>query len=140
MIYLGSDHAGFKLKEKIKGFLHLKGIEFEDLTPIQINEDDYPDAAKKVANKVKSSNTKGILICGSGTGMAIAANRIKGIRAVLAYDSYSAKMARHDNDANIICLRGRKTLAAKAKRYIDIFLKTKFSGLARHKRRIKKLD
>ncbi len=138
-IILGSDHAGVKLKEEIKSFLTKKEINFEDLGTLTKESVDYPDYAKKVCSKVKKEKAKGILICGSGTGMAIAANRIKGIRAVAAYDSYSAKMSRHDNDTNVLCLRGRQFPLNKIKIIISIWLKTPFSKASRHKRRIKKL-
>ena len=105
--------------------------------------DDYPDFAKIVAKDVvkdKTGKVKGILICGSGTGMAMAANKVKGVRAAMVYDNYSAKMARHDNDANIACLRGRGFSKEKSLSITKVFLKTKFSKIPRHKRRIAKLN
>jgi len=141
-IYLGSDHAGFNLKKRIVVLLKKKGIEYEDLGGFDRNKsDDYPDYAFKVAKKVaKDKNSKGILICGGGTGMAIAANKVKGIRAVVAYDDYSAKSSREDNNTNVLCLRGRKFPIKKSERIVSIWLKTKFSGISRHERRIKKID
>ena len=113
---------------------------YEDVGTFSKKSVDYPDFAKKAADKVTaSSNNKGILICGSGTGMEIAANKIKGIRAVAAYDVYSARMSRHDNDTNVLCLRGRQFPFEKTKRIIDVWLKSPFSRLARHKRRISKI-
>lgn len=143
LIILGSDHAGFKLKEKIKKHLAKKKIDFVDVGAYSEASVDYPVYAKKLAKKVKAGRNKGIkgiLVCGSGTGMAIAANRVKGIRAVLAYDAYSAKMSRVDNNSNVLCLRGRNFSSEKAKKITDIWLRTKFSGKKRHERRIKKID
>ncbi len=138
-IYLASDHAGFSIKEKIKKFLNKK-YKIEDLSPVLIKGDDYPDYAFAVAEKVsKDKNSKGILVCGTGTGMTIAANKVKGIRAVAAYDEYSAKMSRVDNNSNILGLRGRKFPFSKIKKIITIWLNTEFSEKERHDRRIRKI-
>lgn len=139
MIYIASDHAGYELKEYLKKYFDREKIEYKDLGTNSKEKVDYPDYAKKVALKVKKSKQKGILICGTGTGMCIAANRIKGIRAALIYDEYSAKKSRQDNDANIACLRGRKFSKEKAKYIVNVWLKTNFSNKIRYKRRIKKL-
>lgn len=140
-IVIGSDHAGLNLKEKVKEFLISMRINIVDVGTYDKNPVDYPDIAKKVADIVKKKkDSKGILICGSGTGMCIAANRIKGIRAVAAYDDYSARMSRHDNDANVLCLRGRNAKYKDEIRIISVWLKSEFSGIRRHQRRIKKLD
>lgn len=141
IIYLGADHAGYVLKEKIKSFLAKKNIPFYDLgTDGNQPHDDYPDYAKSVAYKVKKSkNNLGILICGTGTGMVMAANKINGIRASFAYDSYSAKMSRHDNNANILCLRGRESSDSKNISLVKIWLSSEFSNISRHKRRLKKI-
>lgn len=142
-IILGSDHAGYRLKEKIKKLLLKKGYVAVDVGAYSSKPVDYADYAKKAAKKVKAGrnrDAKGILVCGSGTGMAIAANRVKGIRAVAAYDAYSAKMSRQDNNSNILCLRGRNFSGKKAVSITDIWLKTRFSNKKRHRRRIKKLD
>lgn len=140
-IYIASDHAGLELKEKIKEHLSQRKINYEDLGPaVYKEEDDYPDYAFKVANMVsKNQNSAGILVCGSGAGMAIAANKIKGIRAVEAYDEYSAKMSRLHNDSNILTIGARNILPAKAIKLIDIWINTEFSGETRHKRRIEKI-
>lgn len=139
-IYIGSDHAGFDFKEKLKSFIIKKGFETEDLSPLYDKSDDYPDHAFKVAGKVSETpDSKGILICGTGSGMVIAANKVKGIRAVEAYDPYSAKMSRVDNNANVLCLREREFSLPKTKKIIDIWLNTPFSGEERHKRRIEKI-
>src|SRR3989344_9415461 len=114
VIYIGADHAGFKLKEKLKRYFDNWGIKYVDLGGKGEEGDDYPDYAFKVAERVaRDKNSKGILICGTGTGMVIAANKIKGVRAAVAYDNYSAKMAREHNDANVLCLRGRNFSDAK---------------------------
>src|SRR3989344_2817555 len=141
-IFIGADHGGYELKEKIKDHLGKRKIEYQDLgTNIENSDDDYPDYAVKVAQKVANEkNSKGILICGTGTGMAIVANKVKGIRASVIYDKYSAKKSKEDNDVNIICLRGREFSSAKAKQITDIWLNAKFSNLARDKRRIQKIS
>jgi len=143
LIYLGADHAGFDMKEKLKKFLIKKDYEILDLGALKYKkEDDYPDYAKKVAKAIvknKKKNAKGILVCGSGVGMTVAANRIKGVRAVSAYDTYSAKMARLDGDSNILSLRGRGISFNKTKKIINTWLKTGFSKKPRHIRRLRKI-
>ncbi len=139
-VILASDHAGLRLKEKVKKYLARKKIEYEDLGTESFTSVDYPDYALKVAEKVvKNKNTRGILVCGTGTGMTIAANKVKGIRAVAAYDAYSAKMSRIDNDTNVLGLRGRFFPLEKIKKIITVWLDTPFSGEKRHERRIKKI-
>jgi ribose 5-phosphate isomerase B len=101
---------------------------------------DYPDYAIQVAEKVaEDKNLRGILVCGTGTGMTIAANKVKGVRAAAAYDAYSAKMSRIDNDTNVLGLRGRFFPFRRVKKIIHIWLETPFSGKDRHKRRIQKI-
>ena len=139
-VILASDHAGFRLKEKVKAYLKRKKIEFEDLGADSTKSVDYPDFAFKVAREVaKNKDYRGILICGTGTGMVIAANKVKGIRAVAAYDTYSAKMSRVDNDSNVLALRGRFFPFEKIKKFISVWLRTPFSNDPRHKRRLKKI-
>ena len=139
-IFIGSDHAGFLAKEYIKKILEKENIRYEDCGTFNENPVDYPDIAKKVTKEVlENKNSFGILICGSGAGMQIAANKINGIRAVFCYDKYSAMMARKDNNANILTLRGREFSKPKYKDIILTFLNTKFSRFVRHKRRIEKL-
>lgn len=139
-IYLASDHAGFDTKTKLKESLKKKGYEIEDFSTTYKEGDDYPDYAFKVAEKVaKHKNSKGILICGTGAGMAIAANKVKGIRAAEAYDEYSAKMSMNDNDANIITLAARDLSFEKIKKITGLWLKTPFSNEERHDRRIRKI-
>ncbi len=139
-VIIASDHAGFKLKEKIKHYLERKKIEYRDLGTNSLDSVDYPDFAIKVAEEVvEDKNSRGILVCGTGTGMTIAANKVKGIRAVAAYDSYSAKMSRVDNDSNVLGLRGRFFPFERIKKIINVWLNTPFSGKSRHRQRIKKI-
>ena len=139
-VIIASDHAGYKLKEKIIKYLRGKKIEYQDLGTDSLSSVDYPDYAIRVAEKVaRSRNTRGILVCGTGTGMTIAANKVKGIRAVAAYDAYSAKMSRIDNDSNVLGLRGRFFPYEKVKKIISIWLNTPFSEEERHKRRLNKI-
>lgn len=139
-VFIASDHAGFRLKEKIKKYLERKKIWYQDMGTDSLNSVDYPDYALKVAEEVaKDRNRRGILICGTGTGMTIAANKVKGIRAAAAYDPYSAKMSRVDNDTNVLGLRGRFFPLKKIKKIINIWLNTPFSGEERHKRRLRKI-
>ncbi len=138
-ICISSDHAGFKLKESIKDFLINKNISIIDLGPMNENSVDYPDYAKKVSNRIKSKRSDvGILVCGSGTGMAISANKIKGIRAAVCYNSRSTRLSRQHNDANIIAIGSRLTKRNTALQLVSIFLGTKFEG-GRHLRRVKKI-
>lgn len=140
-VIIGSDHAGFKLKEKIKKYLKMKKIEYLDLGTDSLESVDYPDYALRVAKQVAGNkDRRGILVCGTGTGMTIVANKVKGIRAVAAYDVYSAKMSRIDNDTNILGLRGRYFPYEKVKKIINVWLNTPFSGEQRHKRRLKKIS
>ncbi|WP_022670673.1 ribose 5-phosphate isomerase B [Hippea alviniae] len=138
MIFIGSDHGGFELKEKIKVFLREKGVEFEDLGTFSEESCDYPDIAESVAQKVAQTDSKGILICGTGIGMSIAANKVKGIRCALCHDAYTAEYARKHNNANIIAFGGRTTGVEIAKQMVEIFLREEFEG-GRHKRRIDKI-
>ena len=138
-IFISSDHAGFKLKEAIKQFLIKKKLVFKDFGPNNENSVDYPDYAHKVARKVKlNKNNIGILVCGSGTGMNIAANKHKNIRAAQCFNSKITKLSRLHNDANIITLGSRIITKKNALKFISIFLSTKFDG-GRHKKRLKKI-
>ena len=140
-VAIGADHAGFKLKEIIKAYLKRKKIEFKDFGTCSEESVDYPDYAIPVARAVANGEyDRGILICGSGVGMTIAANKTAGIRAVNAYDTYSAKQSRQHGDCNVLCLAGRKLSKAKATKIVDVWLKTEFSGDPRHLRRIRKLE
>ena len=138
-IFISSDHAGFKLKEIIKNYLKIKKVKFEDLGPKDDSSVDYPDYAHKVARKVKSSKRNvGILVCGSGTGMNIAANKHKNIRAAQCFNLKSTKLSRLHNDANIITLGSRLITKKNALKFVSVFLNTKFDG-GRHLRRVKKI-
>ena len=138
-IFISSDHAGFKLKEDIKSFLKKRKYSLIDLGPDNDNRVDYPDYAHSVAKKVKiNKNYRGILVCGSGMGMNIAANRHKNIRAAQCYNVKSTKLSRLHNDANIITLGSRLLSKKNALNCVSIFLKTKFEG-GRHSKRIRKI-
>jgi len=138
-IFISSDHAGFKLKENIKIFLSKKKINIIDLGPKNSDRVDYPDYAHKVARMVtKNKNFKGILVCGSGMGMNMAANRHKNIRAAQCFNTKSTKLSRLHNDANIITLGSRLLTKKNALNCVSIFLNTKFEG-GRHNKRIKKI-
>ena len=138
-VFIASDHAGFLLKENIKNHLLKKKYNIEDLGPNDHNSVDYPIYAHKVSNKVKKSNIHmGILVCGSGTGMSMAANKHKKIRAAQCFSLKSTKLSRLHNNANIITLGSRLLSKKRAINFVDIFLKTKFEG-GRHLRRVKKI-
>ena len=138
-IFISSDHAGFRLKEDVKLFLRRKKYKFIDLGPKNNDRVDSPDYAHAVAKKVKSSkNFRGILVCGSGIGMVMTANKHKKIRAAQCYNEKSTKLSRLHNDANIITLGSRLLSKKNALNYVSIFLKTKFEG-GRHSKRIKKI-
>jgi len=140
-VYLGSDHAGFEVKEKLKKFLDSKKINYEDLGALSYEKkDDYPNFAFKVGEKVVKDKARGILICGSGAGMTIAANKVRGVRAVAAYDEYSARMSREHNDTNVLGLRGRNFSFEKIKKIVSVWLNTNYSGVKRHTRRIRKIS
>ena len=139
-VYIGADHAGFEVKEKLKKYFDKEKIEYEDMGGIGDKTDDYPEFAFKVGKKVANEEgARGVLVCGSGTGMAIAANKVKGVRAVAAYDTYSAKMSRKDNDSNVLCLRGRGGDYGKDLKLTKAWLDEDFSGEDRHQRRIRKI-
>ncbi len=138
-IYISSDHAGFKLKEYLKNFLSKKKIKFFDLGPTNNKSVDYPIYAHKVAKKVKiNKNNVGILVCGSGTGMSITANKHKNIRAAQCFSLKSTKLSRLHNDANIITLGSRLLSKKKACSFVNVFLNTKFEG-GRHIKRIRRI-
>lgn len=144
VIVIGSDHGAYKTKQVVRKALANAGYTIVDLGGFSDSTaDDYPDIASAVAKEILSDSSgeaKGILLCGSGTGMAIAANKLPGIRAAVAYDAYSAKMARFDNNANILALRGRKFPSSLAAKLALLFLRTPFSRLSRHTRRLKKIS
>ena len=138
-ICISSDHAGYKLKEYIKNYFIEKEIPVIDLGPFEMKSVDYPDYAKKIARRVAAKKSDvGILVCGSGTGMAISANKIRRIRAAVCYNSKSTRLSREHNNANIIALGSRLIKKNEAMKLIKIFLSTKFEG-GRHLKRVKKI-
>ena len=138
-ICISSDHAGFNVKDLIKDALIKSKIQIIDLGPFSDKSVDYPDYAKKVSKRVvRKKSDIGILVCGSGTGMAISANKIKGIRAAVGYNIKSTQLSRRHNNANILCLGSRLTKKRDIIKILSIFLNTKFEG-GRHKRRINKI-
>ena len=138
-IFISSDHAGFALKKKVLDFLKKKKLSFQDLGPFSDKSVDYPLYAHKLANNVKKNKRNvGILICGSGTGMNIAANKHRNIRAAQCFSLKSTKLSRLHNDANVITLGSRLISKNEAMKFISAFLNTKFEG-GRHLRRVKKI-
>jgi len=142
-IYLGADHNGFAYKQKIKEFLQRAGHEVIDEGDTQLQPgDDFPVYAGKTAQALlgDSPEARGILICGSGQGVAMAANRFKGIRAALCWNLAEARCSRNDDDCNVLCLSATNTSLQDAESIITTFLSTPFAGAERFKRRIKELD
>lgn len=139
MIAMGSDHGGFELKEHIKKHLEERSLEYKDFGCYDENSVDYPDIAEKVCNAINSGDAdKGILVCGTGIGISIAANKIDGIRAAHCHDVYSAEMTKRHNNANVICMGGRVIGRELAFKIIDAWLDAEFEG-GRHQKRIDKI-
>lgn len=139
-IIIGSDHAGFILKNKLAAYLQQSGFDVDDAGTYTTESCDYPVIAKEVAQNIKEGKyEKGILVCGTGIGMSIAANKVKGIRAAVVSDTCSAKMSRLHNDANILCLGERIVGEELAKDIAEIWLKTPFLG-ERHSRRVEMFE
>jgi len=140
MIAIASDHAGVAMKTDICRFLQSLGLKVEDLGPEDTNSVDYPDYAHLLAKAVSDGRIeRGILICGTGIGMSLAANRHRGVRAALCHDAYTAEMARRHNDANVLCVGARSTGAGVAEQIVRIFTETPFEG-GRHQRRVAKIE
>lgn len=144
VIYIGGDHAAFELKEKIVTYLKKRGYRVRDFGPHRYDpDDDYPDFVIPAARAVaKHKSSRGIVLGGSGIGECIAANKVKGVRAALVFDLYTARMSREHNDTNVLCLGARTTPTknfARLKKILDIWLATPFSGEPRHVRRLKKI-
>ncbi len=138
-IAVGSDHAGFQLKEAVKAHLLEKGLQVVDVGTTSDASVDYPDYAVAVASQVASgASDRGILVCGTGIGMAIAANKVSGIRAAPVVDLESARLSREHNDANVLALGARVTPPGLAQQLVQVFLDTPFAG-GRHQRRIDKI-
>ena len=143
MIYLGADHRGFRLKEEIKKFLAEKNYQFEDMGNFKYDpNDDYTDFAKLVAQKVseKPEEHKGILICGSGVGVDITANKFHGVRSALADDIATAKQSRQHDDTNVLSLPADEMGIGLAKKIVNVWLSTPFSNGEKYKRRIDKME
>ena len=141
MIAIACDHGGYQYKQMLMQHLNDRGIAYKDFGTFTPDSCDYPDYAKPVANAVAAGEyEKGILICGTGIGMSIAANKVKGIRAAVCAAAFSAKATREHNDANILCMGARVISEAKALEITDIFLDTPFSQDERHIRRISKIE
>lgn len=135
-VAIGSDHGGFELKEKIVDYLKRNKIEFEDFGTFSNESCDYPVFAKKVASEVASGNfNKGILICGTGIGVSIVANKVKGIRAALCFDTFCAQMSREHNNANVLCLGQRVLQQDLALEIVDVWFHSEFEG-GRHEKRV----
>ncbi len=142
MIYIGSDHRGYKLKEILKNYLRELNYAWKDLGANELNpDDDYPDFALAVAKKVAEDleNNRGILICGSGVGVDIVANKIRNIRSALCFDAKQAQASRNDNNANILSLPADYISESLAKEIVKIWLETPFSGSEHYVRRIEKI-
>src|SRR2546423_1029262 len=138
-IALASDHAGYEEKERLKPVLDELGIQYEDLGTVSEESVDYPDYARKVAEEVAQGRVEqGLLICGSGTGMAIAANKVPGVRAAVAWNEETARLAREHNDANVLALGARTTPAGKLPGIVRAWFNAKFDA-GRHERRVEKI-
>jgi len=139
-IIVGADHAGYPMKEKVKAFLQDRGITVEDVGTHSHESVDYTDFGKKVASQVSQGTfQRGILICGTGLGMSMVANRFPGVRAALANDLFSAIMSRRHNDSNVLVMGGRLIGDGLALQLVETWLETPFEG-GRHQRRLEKMD
>jgi len=138
-IAIASDHAGYEEKERLKPLLNQLGIEFEDLGPAGTESVDYPDYARKVGEEVAGGRVdQGLLVCGSGTGMAIAANKVPGVRAAVAWNEEIARLAREHNDANVLALGSRTTPVEDLPKIVQAWFSAKFDR-GRHERRVNKI-
>jgi ribose 5-phosphate isomerase B len=139
-ILIASDHAGFDLKQLLAAHARAGGHEVADLGPAGTDSVDYPDYAHRLADRLLAGEGEfGVLVCGTGIGMSITANRHKGVRAALCHDAFTAELARRHNDANVLCMGGRTTGPGVAIQMLDIFLATPFEG-GRHQRRVEKIE
>lgn len=140
MIYIGADHRGFRLKEEIKKWMESEHYEFRDLGAVEYDkDDDYPDIAIKLSETVAIEGAKGILVCGSGAGASVAANKVRGIRACLCMSERQTKAARNDDDINVLCLSADSISVEDNLKITSVFLATLFSSEERHIRRINKI-
>jgi ribose 5-phosphate isomerase B len=139
-LVIGADHAGFELKEKLKAVLDRLGIAYKDAGTHSADSVDYPDYARVVAQAVSRGEAeRGLLVCGSGQGMAMTANRYRGVRAALPFDEQTARLSREHNDANVLALGGRVLDHDRAVRILEVWLATPFAG-GRHAVRVEKID
>lgn len=139
-LLVASDHAGFELKEKLKKALDRMGVPYRDMGPATADPVDYPDNAHRLAEGIaRGEAERGLLVCGSGQGMAMAANRHRGVRAALAADEETARLSREHNDANVLALGGRLVDHDRAERILEVWLATPFGG-GRHTGRVAKID
>jgi len=140
-LYIGSDHAGYSMKNSLKEYLIGEGHDVVDVGAFSEDSVDYPDIAREVSEKVlENPGAFGVLVCGTGIGMQMTANKLKGIRATVATNENMAEMSRKHNDANVITLGGRTTELELAKKIIDKFLATEFENEERHVRRVRKME
>lgn len=141
-LFIGADHNGFRLKEELEIYLKHEGYEVIDVGNVKLDtKDDFPKFAAKAARGViENPGSIAVLLCGSGQGVCIAANRFKGIRASLVWDAEEAISAKNDDDSNVLCLPARELTFKKARHLVDVWLDTPFAGASRFKRRIKQLD
>lgn len=140
VVYIGADHAGYEMKEALKKYLTELGYKFLDLGSFSMESVDFPDIAREVCEKVvEDKKSLGVLVCGTGTGMAMSANKRAGIRAAVCINVQMAELARGHNDANVLCIGARITTLESAKEIVKTFLATDFSNEERHVRRIEKM-
>ncbi|MBI4092114.1 MAG: RpiB/LacA/LacB family sugar-phosphate isomerase [Candidatus Levybacteria bacterium] len=145
-IYIGADHRGFKLKEEIKKYFYENGIEYEDLGAYELDpDDDYPIYAERVSNKVSqdlnnANDARGILLCGSGVGVDIVANKFEHIRSGLGINAEQVKSARRDDDVNVLAIASDETPEQVAREMVKAFLETEFEPSKKHTRRLKEID
>ncbi|WP_058486025.1 ribose 5-phosphate isomerase B [Defluviitalea phaphyphila] len=141
MIAIGSDHGGYQLKQEVIKYLKEKNIEYKDVGCYSTESCDYPEFGKSVANLVANGTCdKGIIICGTGIGISIAANKVKGVRAALCHDCFSAQATREHNDANVLAMGARVIGPGLAIKIVETFLQTEFSNEERHIRRIRQIE
>ena len=141
MIALGSDHGGFELKEAVKKHLQERGLEFKDFGTYDLNSCDYPEFGRAAAEAVASGECdRGIVICTTGIGISIVANKVKGIRCALCSEKTSARLTREHNDANMLAMGGGMIGTVQALEIVDTFLDTPFSEMEKHSRRISKIE
>jgi len=141
MIYIGADHAGFHLKEELKKYLGELGHEYQDLGANEFEaKDDFPDYASLVAKKVVETDGLGVLICATGSGVCMAANKVKGVRGSVVWDEFTALQAREHNNANVLCLAGKVLDTEAAKKITRAWLMAEYTGDERHIRRLGKVE